>query len=81
MDTPRLWLTFILGNTQIAEDYAEDMQTRYNDLLLKQNRAILDNKMEDAKFLAHEAEVYNNMGKTVRKELREIIAQSQLRVA
>ena len=58
-----------------AEDFIADMTSRHNTLLLQQNDAILANDVDKARFLAHEAQVYANLAKMVRVEMRELQAQ------
>lgn len=71
----RTWMAYIIAQQNLAEDFVDHMHECRNNLLSLENKAILENDMEGAKYIAHEIKVYDKLRSLVEKELKEQRAQ------
>ena len=71
----KLWIAYLLNNPAAAADFLNDMAERGSKLLKVQNDAILNNEMDKARFVAHEANVYKTLLNALRIEYSELESQ------
>lgn len=73
----RLWMECLLSVPGACDDFIAWAQGAEKDLHVKLTEAVREDRLQDAKSIAHEIEVYEGIRKVLRAEMRERTAQAQ----
>ena len=73
----RPWIEYLITNASACADFTEWTRDIDAELKTKLALAVRDDKMEEARALAHELKVYDTIRSKVETELRERTSQIQ----
>lgn len=71
----RTWIDYILSHPAACDDFIAWTKEANDALIPKLADAVLSNKMEQARGIAHEMTVYETLGRKMKAEMRERIAR------
>jgi hypothetical protein len=72
----RPWIEYLLNNANACADFIVYTKESEHELGKKIKEAIVEDKVEEARYLAHESKVYEEMRRRFEAELRERQSQS-----
>ena len=70
------WIEYIIGNTSACEDFLKWIDSAEQTLNKALYDAVQSNDMDQARGIAHEIKVYENLRRAVKKNHRERVAQA-----
>ena len=71
------WIDYLVSNAAACEDFIKWSKEAESNLSKAIATAVREDKMEDARSIAHEATVYGTLRKRIQAELRERQSQAQ----
>ena len=72
----RYWQECLISNQAACDDFVKWAKDAEAELGKHLHKAITEEKMDEARGIAHEIEVYENMRKRFESEVRERVAQA-----
>ena len=72
----RPWITHLIGNANALSDFREAMRSSIASLNITLAKAVRNNEMEQARGIAHEIKVYEELLRVVRAESHEQSTQA-----
>jgi hypothetical protein len=71
------WLEYLLNNPAAYADFIAWLKSAEAELHKKLAKSVQDDKIEEARGLSHELQVYENIRNFAERQLRERTAQNQ----
>ncbi len=67
----RLWMEYLISNPGMAEDFISWAKEAEHNLNTEVNKQVIAGEFEKARGAAHEIEVYRELARLIKAELRE----------